>query len=227
MPKSRKRRTKSGKRRSNSSKPRTDHSSRMDADELTRNLAVLRATDDAERRGDAKEALDLMEEHPGGVAFWRPGRARMLLQLALSGRCCPHVRRPAGDDPPSRSRPPTRRVPGQDHQAPRPCSCRDREITERTSTPAVPAMSSRCGRDRGPTERPGQHAARRQRWPPVRHLRNSSIASFAFGAFPREVTPVGNASPDVSHIGALRRFRASASPAATRSPRVGERNQCA
>ena len=34
----------------------------MDADELRRNLAVLRATDDAERRGDARAALDLMDE---------------------------------------------------------------------------------------------------------------------------------------------------------------------
>jgi hypothetical protein len=61
----------------------------MDADELTRNLAVLRATDDAERRGDAKEALDLMEEHPGGVAFWRPWRARALLQMAMFGSLLP------------------------------------------------------------------------------------------------------------------------------------------
>lgn len=61
----------------------------MDGDELMRNLAVLRATDDAERRGDARAALDLMEGHPGGLGFWRPWRARMLLQLAMFGSLLP------------------------------------------------------------------------------------------------------------------------------------------
>ena len=61
----------------------------MDADELMRNLAVLRATDDAERRGDARAALDLMEEHPGGFGFWRPWRVRALLQMAMFGSLLP------------------------------------------------------------------------------------------------------------------------------------------
>ena len=54
-----------------------------------RNLAVLRATDDAERRGDARAALDLMEEHPGGLAFWRPRRVRLLCQIAMFGPLLP------------------------------------------------------------------------------------------------------------------------------------------
>jgi hypothetical protein len=88
MPKSRKRRTKQGKRRS-SPKRRNDPWSCMTADELMRNLAVLRATDDAERRGDARAALDLMEEHPGGFGFWRPWRVRALLQMAIFGSLLP------------------------------------------------------------------------------------------------------------------------------------------
>ena len=61
----------------------------MDGDELMRNVAVLRATDDAERRGDARAALDLMEEHPGGFGFWRPWRVRALLQMAMFGSLLP------------------------------------------------------------------------------------------------------------------------------------------
>jgi hypothetical protein len=88
MPKSRKRRTKSGKRRSNSSKPRTDPW-RMDADELMRNMAVLRATDDAERRGDAVHALATMASHPDADGFWRPWRVRLLCQIAMFGPLLP------------------------------------------------------------------------------------------------------------------------------------------
>ena len=61
----------------------------MSEDELLRNVAVLRATDDAERRGDARAALDLMEEHPGGFGFWRPWRVRALLQMAMFGSLLP------------------------------------------------------------------------------------------------------------------------------------------
>jgi hypothetical protein len=61
----------------------------MSADELMRNVAVLRATDDAERRGDARAALDLMEGHPGGFGFWRPWRVRALLQMAMFGSLLP------------------------------------------------------------------------------------------------------------------------------------------
>jgi hypothetical protein len=52
-------------------------------------MALLRAADDAERRGDAMKALATMAAHPEGLAFWRPWRVRALGQIAMFGPLLP------------------------------------------------------------------------------------------------------------------------------------------
>jgi hypothetical protein len=51
-----------------------------------RSVPLLRAIDEAERRGDAEQALQLMLTHPEGLSFWRPRRYTGLMQMsALAG----------------------------------------------------------------------------------------------------------------------------------------------
>lgn len=88
MPKSRKRRPKRSGRDTRSAQRRT---SRPYANprEYARDLALLQAADDAERRGDAMQALATMAAHPNGLAFWRPWRVRALGQIAMFGPLLP------------------------------------------------------------------------------------------------------------------------------------------
>ena len=77
MPKSRKRctTTRSSRRRA-----------RYSDAELMRSVPLLQAIDEAERRGDAEQALQLMLTHPEGLSFWRPRRYTGLMQMsALAG----------------------------------------------------------------------------------------------------------------------------------------------
>jgi hypothetical protein len=88
MPKSRKRRPKRSGRDHRTAQRRTSRpysNPREDA----RDLALLQAADDAERRGDAMEALATMAAHPDGLAFWRPWRVRALGQIAMFGPLLP------------------------------------------------------------------------------------------------------------------------------------------
>lgn len=60
--------------------------------ELAPYVVTMRAVDDAERRGDAGAALDLIEEQlfdPDGRLFWRADRIVRLSQLALFGPWLP------------------------------------------------------------------------------------------------------------------------------------------
>jgi hypothetical protein len=51
-----------------------------------RSVPLLQAIDEAERRGDAEQALQLMLTHPDGLSFWRPRRYTGLMQMsALAG----------------------------------------------------------------------------------------------------------------------------------------------
>ena len=51
-----------------------------------RSVPLLQAIDEAERRGDAEQALQLMLTHPEGLSFWRPRRYTGLMQMsALAG----------------------------------------------------------------------------------------------------------------------------------------------
>jgi len=66
--------------------------SQLDPDELRHNVAVLRAVDAAEARGDAAAALDLMTapvKGPSDRVFWRPWTARHLSQIATLGPILP------------------------------------------------------------------------------------------------------------------------------------------
>jgi hypothetical protein len=81
MPTSRKR-TKNQKHRSIRRAPHTPRSGRGHMVDF----AVLFATDDAEARGDAEAALQLIERHladHGDLRFWRPDRMHRLLQLQM------------------------------------------------------------------------------------------------------------------------------------------------
>jgi hypothetical protein len=89
MPKSRKRRTKSSNRKRRASQRRGDPLQGMGAEEFSRHIAALKATDDAERRGDAVGALDLMAQHSDRPGFWRPWRLRALAQMAVFGPMLP------------------------------------------------------------------------------------------------------------------------------------------
>ena len=89
MPKSRKRRTKSSNRKRRTSRRRGDPVQGMGAEEFSRHIEVLKATDDAERRGDAVAALDLMAQHADRPGFWRPWRLRALAQMAVFGPMLP------------------------------------------------------------------------------------------------------------------------------------------
>src|ERR1700759_4661368 len=60
---------------------------------LMKNLAVVRAVDAAEARGDVVEAMELIEAdlrtRREDELFWHPERLRGLMQLALFGGCLP------------------------------------------------------------------------------------------------------------------------------------------
>jgi hypothetical protein len=47
-----------------------------------RSVPLVEAVDEAERRGDAEEALRLMLTHAEGLSFWRPRRYTCVLQMA-------------------------------------------------------------------------------------------------------------------------------------------------
>ena len=87
MPKSPGRRTRKDPRRA----PRRT-TSQLDPDDLRHNVAVLRAVDAAEARGDAAAALDLMTapvKGPSDRVFWRPWRTRHLSQMVTLGPILP------------------------------------------------------------------------------------------------------------------------------------------
>lgn len=86
MPKSRKRRPKPSGRTRPSSHAFSDRSAELE--ELRPWLDTMFAADDAERRGQAMEALSLVESRPfdpDGKPFWRPWRISRLLQVVLLG----------------------------------------------------------------------------------------------------------------------------------------------
>jgi hypothetical protein len=80
---------------STSRKRRDRRSTRSHSDDLSRYdphvRQILRA-DEAERRGDAREALDLMlamPDPPGGAPYWRPERFQRLAQLVAFDEALP------------------------------------------------------------------------------------------------------------------------------------------
>ena len=75
MPQSRKRRPRPGP---SSTKRRP----RLSDAEIMRSVPLVQAVDEAERRGDAEEALRLMLTHAEGLSFWRPRRCTCVLQMA-------------------------------------------------------------------------------------------------------------------------------------------------
>jgi hypothetical protein len=88
MPKSRKRHPRRSGRGDKTSQ-RGATRSLPDPRHHAHDLALLRAADDAERRGDAMQALATMAAHPEGFAFWRPWRVRALGQIAMFGPLLP------------------------------------------------------------------------------------------------------------------------------------------
>ena len=90
MPQSRKRRPKKRSGRENrTAQQRRASRPYPDPREYARDIALLQAADDAERRGDAMLALETMAAHPDGLAFWRPWRVRALGQVTMFGPLLP------------------------------------------------------------------------------------------------------------------------------------------
>jgi hypothetical protein len=88
MPKSRKRRPKQPRRDDRNSQRRASRPL-PDPRTYARDIALLQAADEAERRGDAVQALATMASHPEADGFWRPWRVRLLCQIAMFGPLLP------------------------------------------------------------------------------------------------------------------------------------------
>ncbi|MGI8522974.1 MAG: hypothetical protein ACR2K3_06645 [Nocardioides sp.] len=92
MPKSRKRRRPHATRRSPHDPASSRRAQLEDLETVRPWLETMFAVDDAERRGDADEALRLISGRllgPDGRAFWRPWRVSRLAQVTLLGPALP------------------------------------------------------------------------------------------------------------------------------------------
>lgn len=88
MPKSRQRRPKRSGHDDRTARRRASRSA-AELGEFARDVALVQAADDAERRGDAVQALATLAAHPDGRAFWRPWRVGALVQIAMFGPLLP------------------------------------------------------------------------------------------------------------------------------------------